>query len=150
MSKLKYEWWSFALAMIRSYPDRSLKLKRLQQQKVTANITGMPRSGGASRTTEGVALRQLPLAEQRKYEAVHTAIQRTSHLKESELRMRVVRMTLWGSYKLAGAAFALNISESTAQLYRWDFVMMTAVAHELISEEEYQQARKKRVGKTKV
>ena len=150
MSKLKYDWWSFALAMIRGYPERSLKLKRIHQQKTTADITGMPRSGGTSRTTEGVALRQLPLAEQRKYEAVHTAIRRTGYLKESKLRMGVVRMTLWGSYKLGGAALVLNISESTAQLYRWDFVMMTAVAHELITEEEYQEARKKRVGKTKV
>lgn len=149
MGKSKYEWWSFALAMIRKYPARSQKLKVLRQQNVTASVSGMPRSGGVSRTAEVIALRELPKHEQRKYEAVHAAILRTESMKESRLRMDVIRKTLWGNYRIAGAAYALNISDSTAQLYRWDFVMMVGVAYDLIPEEEYQEERLKRLGKKK-
>lgn len=148
MGKCKYEWWPFALAMIRKYPARSQRIKDLRRQNVTANTSGMP-GGGASRTTEAVSLRELPKHEQRKYEAVHTAIQRTERMKESKLRMDVIRMNLWGNHKIDGAAYALNIAESTAQLYRWDFVMMVGVAHDLITEEEYQADRLKRLGKIK-
>ena len=38
MSKPRYNWWGFALAMIRDYPHRQKELKEMHEQKATANL----------------------------------------------------------------------------------------------------------------
>ena len=60
MSSPRYGWWSYAKAMIRAYPQLHREYEQLHSQKVTASISGMPGGGGASRTTEDIALRRLP------------------------------------------------------------------------------------------
>ena len=89
MSKPRYNWWPFALAIIRDYPARKAELKALQEQKITADISGMPRSGGTSRAPENLATRQLPPQEQREYDAVHAAINRTKTLPDAKLRLEM-------------------------------------------------------------
>lgn len=146
MSKPRYNWWGFALAMIRDYPARQRALRDLHQQKVTAEIGGMPRGAGSSRTTESISLRQLPAQEQREYEAVHRAITKTHSRKDSKLRMDVVKLTLWSGYTIPGAALIVNISETTARRYRWQFVMLVGCMYGFMTEEEYQAAIKKDTG----
>lgn len=138
MSKPRYNWWPFVLNMIRDYPVRARDYKALHEQKITADITGMPRSGGASRTIEGVALRQLPKQqEQREYDAVHSAINHFRLLPDAKLRQDVVRLTFWKGYSIVGAADALHISDRTARRYRWQFAMLVGLKYGFLTQDEY-------------
>lgn len=143
MSKPRYNWWGFALAMIRDYPHRQIELRDLREQKTTASINGMPGVHAASRTTEGIALKQLPAQEQREFDAVDRAIKRVKALTESKLRMEVVKITLWKGYDIRTAAMCLNISDRTARRYRWQFVLLVGHMYGFLSEEEYMAAFKK-------
>lgn len=143
MSKPRYNWWGFALAMIRDYPARRSALRDLREQKITADLSGMPRGGGASRTIESVALRQLPAQEQREYDAVHKALLHTKGMKQAELRMEIIRLTMWKGYTIPGAAIAARTSEDTARRYRWQFIMLVGCMYGFLTEEEYQAEIKK-------
>ena len=151
MSKPRYNWWPFVLNMIRDYPARAKDLQEIQQQKVTADVSGMPRGGGASRTTEGVVLRELPDKQaQREYEAVNKALARTRARADGKLRMDIVKLTMWKGYTIPGAAILLNTSEDTARRYRWQFIMLAGCCYGFLAEEEYRAAVKKEQGHGKV
>ncbi|MBP3478103.1 MAG: hypothetical protein J6K03_01300 [Oscillospiraceae bacterium] len=147
MSKPRYNWWPFVLNIIRDYPAKRAALKELHEQRITVNISGMPMGGGASRTIENVALRQLPRQEQKEYDAVHEAIRQTKILPDGKLRLDVVKLTLWGySYSIAGAAQALNISDRTARRYRWQFVLLVGHTYGFLSADEYNSHLSKDMG----
>lgn len=138
MSKPRYNWWPFALNMIRDYPVRVQALKDLRQQNVTADMSGMPRAGGESRITEGVAMRMLPAQEQREYDAVHQALQRTRGMDNGRQREEIVRLSIWRGYSIAGAAMIVpGVSEDTARRYRWQFIMLVGMFYGFLTEEEY-------------
>lgn len=146
MSKPRYNWWSFALAMIRDYPARARELRTIRTQKTTARISSMPGGGNASRGTEGVALRQLPPQEQREYDAVDGAIAMTRAMPEAEQRLKVVKLTLWRGCSVKGAAPIVNVAESTARRYRWQFVLLVGHKYGFLTREEYWAAIKKDFG----
>ena len=151
MSKPRFNWWSFALNMIRDYPERAREIKDLRQQKITANLSGMPKGGGASRTTEGISLRELDDKQsQREYEAVHKALARTRARTDGELRLDIVKLTMWKGYTIPGAAMILNTSADTARRYRWQFIMLVGQCYGFLTEEEYLLAVKKDQGHIKV
>lgn len=143
MSKPRYNWWGFVLAMIRDYPHRQKELKEMHEQKVTVNLNGMPGGHTASRTTEGVALKQLPPQEQREFDAVDKAIKRVKGMTEPKLRMEVMKMTLLKGYSIPTAAMWLNIAERTAKRYRWQFILLVGHMYGFLTEEEYIAAIKK-------
>lgn len=148
MSKPRYNWWPFVLNMIRDYPARDAQYRELKRQNVTANLTGMPGGGGgASRTTENIALRQLPPQEQREYDAVRKAMNRVRRGNDPMLRLGIVRSTLWRGYSIPGAAMKAHVSESTARRYRWQFIMLVGCMYGFLTEEEYWEALKKDVGR---
>lgn len=148
MSKSRYNWWPFALNMIKDYPAREKEIKNLHEQKITANISGMPGGGGTSRVIENIVSRQLPRQDQREYDAVQKAIQYTRMLPDSQLRIKTVNLTLWRqSHTVPGAALLLNISERTARRYRWQFVMFVGYAYGFLTKEEYEQEIEKDTGK---
>lgn len=144
MSKPRYNWWPFALNMIRDYPERAKEIKDLRQQKITANLSGMPKGGGASRTTEGISLRELEDKQaQREYDAVHRAICRFRKAKDSKIKTEVVKLTMWKGYSIAGAAMLVSVSESTARRYRWQFIMLVGCMYGFLTEDEYQKELKR-------
>lgn len=153
MSKARYNWWPFALNMVRDYPYRKREFDALHEQKITASATGLPGGGpgggGSSRTVEQIALRQLPAQEQREYDAVHKAELRTLLMPDGETRVKVIRLTLWrNQFTVPGVANWLHISESRAKSYRWEFIMLTAYCYGLISQEDYLAEIKKRSYRT--
>lgn len=151
MSKPRYNWWPFVLNIIRDYPGRAKDIKEIRQQKITADTSGMPGGGGASRTTENVAMRELPDKQaQREYEAVHKALVRTKGRAEGKLRAGVIKLTLWQGYTIRGAATLLNTSDDTARRYRWQFIMLVGCCYGFLTEEEYRAAIKKEQGHGKV
>ena len=137
MSKPRYNWWPFVLNIIRDYPARRSALKLLREQKVTADLSGMPKTGGESRTVENLATRQLPHQEQREHDAVFLAMKRTKGMPDAKLRLDVVRLTLWRGYGLRSAALTLNTSERTARRYRWQFILLVGRMYGFLTEEEY-------------
>lgn len=143
MSKPRYNWWSFALAIIRDYPARAAALKELREQKLTADISGMPRGGEAGRTTENLAICQLPPQEQREYDAVNIALKRTRAMPEGKLRINTVKLSILKGYGIPAAALALHIAERTARRYRWQFILLVGHIYGFLDEEAYCAALKK-------
>ena len=126
------------LNIIRDYPIRKRDYNALHQQKITANIDDVPGGGGASRSAENAALRQLPKAEQREYDAVHLALQITAGLRDGKTRLSVAHYTLiTGRYTIAGAAMRLGIPEEKARTYRWEFIMAVGYTYGFIEKDEY-------------
>lgn len=146
MSKPRYNWWPFVLNMIRDYPYRKRDYDELHRQQITPSDGPSPGGGtGASRPVERVALRQLPPQEQREYDAVHSAIQRTKLLPHSDARLAVIRLTLMRNrYTLAGAAMRLNITEDKAKQYRREFILLVACMYGFLTAEEYNQISPKK------
>lgn len=143
MSKPRYNWWPFVINMIRDYPQRREELKRLREQKITASLSGMPRSDGESRAVECLATRCLAYQDQKEHDAVMLAIRRTRTLPDGKLRLGVVRLTIWRNFNISGAAMQLNTAERTARRYRWQFVMLVGRMYGFLTEEEYKAAVKK-------
>lgn len=138
MSKPRYNWWPFVTNMIRDYPERERQYRELHRQNITANITGMPGGGNtASRTTEGIALRQLPPQEQREYDAVSRALNRVKKRKDARIRLKVIKMTMWQGYTIDAAAYNVSVAGNTARRYRWQFIMLVGHFYGFLTEEEY-------------
>lgn len=148
MSAPRRNWWPFVLNMVRDYPQRLRDYEQLKVQKVTASAGNAPGGGSASRVTETVALRQLPPQEQREFDAVHSALERTKRMKEGSLRLKVVKMTLWQGYSIGGAALLASVSNTTARRYRWQFLMTVGQCYGFMTEEEYRAMVRKEFGNT--
>lgn len=143
MSKPRYNWWSFALAIIRDYPLRYKQLKELRQQNMVAETTGMPKGGSAGRSAENVAMRQLPPQEQREFDAVHKALQRTEAMKAGKVRQQIVKLTLWQGYNIDTAAMIVHEAPATTRRYRWQFIMLVGHMYGFLTAEEYAAALKR-------
>ena len=126
MSSPRYGWWSYAKAMIRSYPQLHREYEQLHSQKVTASISGMPGGGGASRTTEDVALRQLPPAQQKDCEAVSLALAEMKKRSYGKEFMKMVQMRYWQkpTPTLEMIGERLHYSESTMRRWNKDFIRL--------------------------
>ena len=125
MSTPRYIWWSYAKAMIRQYPLLKTEYEDLHRQNVTASMTGLPGGGSASRTTEKVALRQLPAIKQREFDAVDMAIQATRKMPNGKDRMKVISLVYWKEgLTIEGAAQRIPCSKETAWRYHRDFVRL--------------------------
>ncbi len=133
MSKPRYHWWAYAKAMVRIYPDLKHKYDALHDQQIAVILQGLPGGkGGISRTTETTALRQLPPARQREYDAVTQAIEQTKRMRTGTERLAVVDMVLWKrSHNVDGAALQLYISETTARRYHSDFIRLVGFCYGL-------------------
>ncbi len=133
MSKPREIWWAYAKAMIRAYPKRKQEYDAIHTQTVTADLSGMPRGGGASRTTEMIALRQLPQTHQKEYDAVHKAITITRRRPDGEARLKVIDLVYWKkTHNIAGAAQQVPCHEKTAKTYHRDFIYLVADCYGLM------------------
>lgn len=134
MSSPRYGWWGYAKHMARQYPALLAKLAAMQAQSITADYSGQAHGGGASRTTENAALRQLPRAEQEELDAVRLAVdQMVSMPGNGRLRLRIIDLVYWKrTHNLCGAAQAVHVSEATAKRYNGDFLRAVARARGLL------------------
>ena len=125
MSKPRYIWWSYAKGMIRQFPELKEEYDDLHRQNVTACMTGVPGGGSASRTTEVVAMRQLPPIKQREYDAVDQAIRETQKMPNGKYRLKIIKLVYWtSSMTIEGAAMEIPCSKETAWRYHRDFVRL--------------------------
>ena len=127
MSKPRYDWWPYVKGMVRRYPALRAEYADLHSQSVTANYSGMPRSGDVSRGTEDIAVRELPTNSQREYEAVRRAIEQTERYQNGLQRLAIIRMVLWdGQYTLEGAALQIPCGIATAWRWHGEFIRLVA------------------------
>lgn len=136
MSRSRYKWWGYVKNMIRAYPGLRKEYDDLHRQSITANMSGMPGGGAASRGTENIALKELPKAKQMEYDAVRKAIAVTEKMKNGAERLKIINLVFWkNSHTLQGAAMAIPVSYETAVEYHRDFIMIAAYFRELVDGE---------------
>lgn len=133
MSKPRYRWWGYVKSIIRQYPSLKQEYESLHEQSVTASMTGMPGSGGASRGTEDIAIRELPYTKQREYEAVKRAVAATERMTAGLDRLKVIDLVFWKrSHTLDGAALVIPCSYMTARRYHAEFITLVASFYGLL------------------
>ena len=147
MSKQRYDWWQFALSLIREYPVRAMEYENLHEQKITVATSGQPGGGGEHRPVEQIVLKQLPPTEQRAYDAVRRAVAYTKHLADGKIRLQTIRLTVIQNRKnIHGAAELLHISERSARRYRYQFILLVGYEYGFLSKEAYTTAVKRDYG----
>ena len=126
MSKPRYRWWTFAKNMIRDFPAVEEEWNDIHAQSITANMSGMPRGGGAGRTVEAIAMRQLPPEDQKLYDAVTRARAHTMLLTNGADRMKLIRLMYWNKkqLKLKDAVLHIPISYDTGKEWHGAFVRL--------------------------
>ncbi len=127
MSKPRCGWWGYVKDMIRRYPELSEQYAELHNTSAVASYGAGGRSGGVSRATEGIAIRELPSNAQREYEAVRRAIELTERYRNGRDRLTVIRMVLWDEQcTLEGAALMIPCGWRTAARWHGEFIRLVA------------------------
>ena len=127
VSSPRYSWWPYVKSIIRRYPQLKERHSDLHTPSAISNYSGERGSPQASRTTENVAIRELPSTAQREYEAVRRAIETTEHYNNGRDRLRIIKLVLWdGTHTLEGAALMIPCSHKTARKWHGEFIRMTA------------------------
>lgn len=126
MSRPRYRWWGFVRRMIRDYRVLKDAYDDLHSQSVSADTSGMPKGGGSGRAVEDIAMRQLPVDDQKAYDAVTRAAEITRLMSDGDDRMALIRYVYWCNkpHDVKDAAPQLHISEPTAKRWHGDFVRL--------------------------
>lgn len=123
MSKPRYNWWGYAKAIVRSYPELKAEEEDLHQQKMTPTYDGMPKGTGDGRGLENNALRELPLCKQRELDAVRHALAITRNMPCGQARLRMIDLVYWQrSHTLDGAAYTIHVHPQTAKNWNGLFI----------------------------
>lgn len=128
MSSPHYRWWGFVRRMIRDYRGLKEAYADIHSQNVTASASGMPGGGGCGRAVENIALKQLPVDDQKVYDAVSKAVEITGLLPDGDLKIALIRYVYWGKdqRKVKDALLVLHISRRTAERWHAEFVRLVA------------------------
>lgn len=126
MSNYSEDWWINAVRMVRNYPTRQKEYEELHRQSLVADMSGMPRGSGSSRTTENIALRQMAPAKQQEYDAVTKAIEITKLQEDGARKIELIKRMYWKGRKLpiGSVVMAVGVSDSTGQRWHHDFIML--------------------------
>lgn len=127
MSRPRYDWWYNAVRMVRNYPARKQEYDELHRQSVVADMSGMPRGHGGSRTTEDIVLRQMAPAKQREYDAVTRAIEVTRLLPDGDKRVELIRRMYWSGRKLTINAVIMSVGVAECTGKRWHGAFISLV-----------------------
>ena len=114
-----YKWRARARAAIRRYPQLLRAEADLHAAKTTPAYTGMPGGGETSRTTELLALRELPPHDQRDLNAVRLALDTIKRYRNYDLRYKLIEICYWRqTHTVDGAAMIIHVAPRTA--HEWD------------------------------
>lgn len=127
MSKPRYRWWGYVKNVIREYPKLCEQYQELHATSTTANYVGIPGGVELARTVETTAIRELPKASQREYEAVRLAVQMTLDSRNGPDKLKIVSLVYWKrSHTLEGAAMKTAYSYEAAKRYQREFILRVA------------------------
>lgn len=121
----KDDWWYNVEWILRNYPERKKEYEELHRVSLSAS-SDMRGSGDVSRSTENIALRQLPPQKQREYDAVTSAIKITALMPDGEKRLELIDRIYWcGKRKYINqVVFPVGVSEATARRWRKKFISL--------------------------
>lgn len=125
MSSPRYRWWGFVRRMIRDYRGLKAEYDDLHQQSLSSAPSGSP-GGGDGRTVENIALKQLPVDDQKVYDAVTRAVEITKLLPDGDLKVALIRFVYWGQgqRRVEDVPLVLPVSRRTAIRWHGDFVRL--------------------------
>ena len=117
-----------------NYPAWKAELEEIQSQSVIAGEGGLPSGGEVSRKTENIALRQLPPAKQREYDAVSRAIEITSMLPDGDRRVNMIRQMYWKGKKLdiSDVIYRIGVAEATGKRWHGAFIYLVGECLEYV------------------
>lgn len=125
MARRSNSWRQICRQAAYEYPALRSELRDLQSMSITPKLTGMPVGGGERRSTEDVALRQLPADRQRKYDAVNQALNISEHLTSGLSRVKLIQLVYFRrSHTLEGAALQIPCDVRTAKTWNNDFLLL--------------------------
>ena len=127
MSRYKYWWYPNIARALKAYPGLIAKKDDIQRQNIIARYSAEPSGVGASRSTEDIALRDLPPAEAALVDAISSALDEASHRRDGEYIVRLIDLVYFRqTHTIQGAATALHMTEKTARRKHGDFITTTA------------------------
>ena len=126
MNRVRYPWWSYVKQIIRDYPDNRKRFESEKIQTLVPSYSGMAVAHrDISRTTENLALRELPTTKQREFEAVRLACETMQKKANGELIIKLIDLVFWKqSHTIAGAAMKVHVSYATAKRWHKAFIIM--------------------------
>lgn len=127
MSKYRHWWYPNIARELRAYPALLAKKDALRGQTVTAKYSPDPKGGGASRSTENIALKDLPPREAASVDAISSALDEVARRKDGGDIIKLVDMVYFRrSHTIQGAALTLSMTEITAKRKNGDFITLVA------------------------
>lgn len=128
MSKPREPWWGYVKNVLRAYPDYKRELARLRKDiSITPKYNANGGGSGVSNPTETVSLRELPLKEQLRLEAVERALAETRRMPNGKWRCAIIeRVYFRKSHTLEGAANYCHVSYGAAKEWHGDFIRLVA------------------------
>lgn len=129
MSNPRYGWWSYAKHLTRKYPELKQEYDTIHSQHIATDPSKiLGSSSNTSRSTEILALLQLPPAKQADYDAVTKSIEQTKRLKTGAQRLQLIDMVFWKqSHTLEGAAYKIGFSYDQCKLFHRDFLRLVGL-----------------------
>ena len=135
MSTPRYDWWGYVKGMISRYPSLKKEYTEMHQQSITANLTGMPRSGVHQRAAEQAATRELPPVKQREMDAVERAVDATRRKENGREVLFLIDLVFWQRrFNLTDAAWKIGLSYRTAARYHREFIRLVAKYYGLLDD----------------
>ena len=135
MSTPRYDWWGYVKGMIFRYPSLKQEYTAMHQQSITANLTGMPRSGVPQRAAEQAATRELPPVKQREMDAVERAVDATRRKANGREVLFLIDLVFWQRrFNLTDAAWKIGLSYRTAARYHREFIRLVAKYYGLLDD----------------
>lgn len=126
MSSPRSRWWSTARRCVDDYPQLKVQHDLLHEALGAADMSGMPKGGGASRSTENIALRTMSEEDEMAHDAVTQAINYTMTLKDGEQRLELIRLTHWSNRRMTveGAGRIVGWASASAKRKHSDFIWL--------------------------
>ena len=127
MSSYRHWWTPNVARALKEFPALIAKKDELRKTSIIAKYSSDPWSGTAQRTTENIALTDLPPAEAALVDAIESALDEISRRRDGDEILRLIDLVHFRrSHTLYGAAVALNMSEITAKRKNGDFIRLVA------------------------
>lgn len=127
MSHYRHWWYPNISRALKAYPSLIAKKDDIQRLNIIAKYSGEPSGGGASRSTEEIAIRDLPPAEAALVDAISSAMDEISRRRDGDYIVRLIDLVYFRqTHTIQSAAAVLNMSEKTARRRHGDFIILTA------------------------
>lgn len=125
--RYKYWWRPSVVDALHAYKRLKEERESLKSTSMTANYNSMPKGSDPSRTTENIAMRQLPEDEERWVDAIDGAVEEVRTWKDGEEVIKIVELLDFKrSHSIDGVAYALHMHRNTVIQKRTRFIDVVA------------------------